>query len=274
MSSDLYGYARNGPNGSNGDDDNDEDFFAGGSPDEDVSDLVKIGGSKQENERTFSVEFSNAGSPSYEGGRFISTSSYNAAKKAATAIFKHLDTQMGLVKGDKKKGKSNHVKKVEFILYRHDKKNPVKYYRYGAERVQADKPVIVERVINKGSSNPKVVKIAFSQSVSIKRLNLSEEYILRNKEAQKEFNAKKRALKKKEEAKLNPEKKTRKARKTKKPASMRIASIQDVVDALSVSPKKAATKKPKAAKKATKKAAAKKPKAAKKVSGGGYCSFF
>ena len=244
------------------------------------------GGSKKENERTFSVESSNVGSPSYEGGRFISTSAYNASKKAATAIFRHVDNQMGIVKGDKKKGKTskNHVKKVVFILYRHDKKNPDKYYKYEAERVQADEPVVVKRILNKGTANEKVSTITFSQSVTVRPLDLDEEYVNRNKEAQKVFAAKKRAQKKKEEAKLNPEKKTRKTKKPAAAKAKKVASIQDVINALSISPKapKADAKKPKAPKADSKKpkaakAAAKKPKAAKaskKVKGGGYCSFF
>ncbi len=274
------------PEEEGGEDDELNDFF-GGYNDYNADDNAEIvlidGGSKKENERTFSVESSNVGSPSYEGGRFISTSAYNASKKAATAIFRHVDNQMGIVKGDKKKGKAskNHVKKVVFILYRHDKKNPVKYYKYEAERVQADKPVPVKIILNKGTANEEVKTINFSQSVTVRPLDLDEEYVNRNKEAQKEFAAKKRAQKKKEEDKLNPEKKTRKtkkpaapkAKKVAAPKAKKVASIQDIIKALSVTPKKKAEKKPKAAAKKPK-AAAKKPKAAKKVSGGGYCSFF
>ena len=274
-------------------DDNEElkDFFGGYNDyngdglDAEMVQMVD-GGSKKENERTFSVESSNVGSPSYEGGRFISTSAYNASKKAATAIFRHVDNQMGIVKGDKKKGKTskNHVKKVVFILYRHDKKNPDKYYKYEAERVQADEPVVVKRILNKGTANEKVSTITFSQSVTVRPLDLDEEYVNRNKEAQKVFAAKKRAQKKKEEAKLNPEKKTRKTKKPAAAKAKKVASIQDVINALSISPKapKADAKKPKAPKADAKKpkapkADAKKPKAAKaskKVKGGGYCSFF
>jgi hypothetical protein len=294
MSSEYNGYANNG-NGDEGEEEQSLDDFFGGYNDNNGELVLIDGGSKKENERTFSVESSNVGSPSYEGGRFISTSAYNAAKKAATAIFRHVDNQMGVVKGDKK-GKAKHVKKVEFVLYRHDKKNPVKYYKYEAERVQADKPVVVKRVLNKGTANEKVSTITFSQSVTVRPLPLDEEYVNRNKDAQKEHAAKKRAQKKKEEAKLNPEKKTRKA---KKPAAekkaKKITSIQEVIEALSVTPKKKVEKKPKAAADKKPKAAAdkkpkaaadkkpkaaadKKPKAAakkaKKIAGGGYCSFF
>ena len=267
-----------------------DDFVAGGGDDSNAEDvLVKLnGGAKQENENTFCVESASVGS--YQGGRFVSTSAYNASKKAATAIFKHLDKEMGITKQDKRtpKGKvaKNYVKKVEFILYRHDKKKPVKYYKYEAERVQADKPVVVKRTINKGKSNEKNITITFSQKVSIHPIELDAEYIERNKEEQKIFAAKKRAAKRKAEAAENPEKKQRKPKKTAKPAkkTAKVASIEDVIKALTV-PKKA-NKKPKAAKaaEADKKPKAakadkadKKPKAAKsqkKVKGGGYCSFF
>jgi hypothetical protein len=265
-------------------DDEDEDFFAGGY---NADDIMKIaGGKKEENENTFCVESTSHGS--YQGGRFVSTSAYNAAKKAATAIFKNVDKEMGVVKQDKgkkaAKGAKNHLKKIEFVLYRHDKKKPVKYYKYEAERVQADVPVVVTRTINKGKSNEREVSITFSQKVSIHPVELDAEYVERNKEEQKIFAAKKRAAKRKAELAANPEKKQRKpkaaakAKKTKK-----IASIEDVIKALTVPSKKAprkalaakAEKKPKADAKKPK--AEKKPKAAKKskaVKGGGFCSFF
>jgi hypothetical protein len=261
--------------------DEDNDFFAGGNA-ENEGDIMKLGGAKQENENTFCVESASHGS--YQGGRFVSTSAYNAAKKAATAIFKNIDKEMGVTKQPKTKGKGkapakNHVKKISFVLYRHDKKKPVKFYKYEAERVQADQPVVIDRVVNKGTSKEKVVRITFSQQVSIKPVELDQEYIERNKEEQKIFAAKKRAAKRKAEAAENPEKKQRKpktAAKTKNAAaakkSKKVATIQDVIEALTSPAKKAkADKKPKAEKKPK---VAKKPKAAKKVAGGGFCSFF
>jgi len=265
-------------------DDEDNEFFAGGNNDN--HDLVKLsGGAKQENENTFCVESASHGS--YQGGRFVSTSAYNAAKKAATAIFKNVDKEMGVVKQPKTKGKGkvatkNHVKKISFVLYRHDKKKPVKFYKYEAERVQADQPVVIDRTVNKGTSKEKVVRITFSQQVSIKPVELDQEYIERNKEEQKIFAAKKRAAKRKAEAAENPEKKQRKA-KTAAKKGKKVASLQDVIAALTSPAKKTKatkTKVPKAPKapkdKAPKAKAAKtkaaKTKAAKK--GGGFCSFF
>jgi hypothetical protein len=263
--------------------DNEDNFFAGGNP-EDT--LYKLGGAKQENENTFCVESANVGS--YQGGRFVSTSAYNAAKKAATAIFKNVDKEMGVVKQPKTKGKGkvatkNHVKKISFVLYRHDKKKPVKFYKYEAERVQADQPVVIDRTVNKGTSKEKVVRITFSQQVSIKPVELDQEYIERNKEEQKIFAAKKRAAKRKAEAAENPEKKQRKPKTAAKKAK-KVASLQDVIAALTSPAKKTKatkTKVPKAPKdkapkapkdKAPKAAKAPKAKAAKK--GGGFCSFF
>ena len=254
--------------------DAEDNFFAGGNPEDN---LYKLGGAKQENENTFCVESANVGS--YQGGRFVSTSAYNASKKAATAIFKHLDKEMGITKQDKGKAakgakgttKKQHVKKIEFVLYRHDKKKPVKYYKYEAERVQADVPVVVDRVINKGTSKEKKVRITFSQKVSVHPLELDAEYVERNKEEQKIFSAKKRAAKRKEEVAANPEKKQRKpkaAAKSAKKPTKKVASIEDVIKALSA-PSKKAEKKPKTAKKAKD---AKKTK--KAVKGGGFCSFF
>jgi hypothetical protein len=153
---DLFNGANYGGKGYDNDlEDEDEDFFAGGYNDN-TDDIMKLsGGKKEENENTFCVESANHGS--YQGGHFVSTSAYNAAKKAATAIFKNVDKEMGIVKG--KKNAANHVKKIEFVLYRHDKKKPVKYYKYQAERVKVDKPIPVTRTINKGKSNEREVKI-------------------------------------------------------------------------------------------------------------------
>lgn len=271
MDNQVFGgnyYSRDN-DGHDEDEDNDSDFFAGGYAED--SDLLKLGGKKEENEMTFSVESASQGS--YTGGRFVSTSSYNAAKKAATAIFKQLDKEVGKVKKAAKGANKNHAKKVEFVLYRHDKKKAVKFYKYEAERIQADEPVVVKRTLNKGKSNEKIVTISFSQKITIHPVELDAEYVERNKEEQKVFAAKKRAAKRKAEVATNPEKKQRKpkaAAKAKKPK--KVASLQDVIDALT-GPKKA-EKKPKT-EKATKKAKAEKAtKKAKAVKGGGYCSFF
>jgi chemotaxis protein histidine kinase CheA len=296
-----------------------DDFFAGGNGDNDDM-LYKLGGSKQENERTFCVEEVNIGS--YKGGRFVSTSAYNAAKKAATAIFRHIDIETGLVKPKKSSSFLKHhnlpnnvgmgnnrlkklfgnkrVNTVVFILCRHDKKNPVKYYKYEAVRsTNPDGPVTVKRTINKGTSREKTITITFNQIVSIHPVPLDDEYVAMNKEAQKEYAATKRAAKVKAE---NPEKKVKATKKTaeKKVKASKTATIDDIIRSLSASPKKKAEKKPKAAaakkpkaaaekkpkaaaekkpkaaaEKKPKAAAEKKPKAAaKKVKGGGYCSFF
>jgi len=263
-------------NDSDSDVDEDNDFFAGGNTDNDA--IFRLsGGAKQENENTFCVESASHGS--YQGGRFVSTSAYNAAKKAATAIFKNVDKEMGVVKQPKTKGKGkvatkNHVKKISFVLYRHDKKKPVKFYKYEAERVQADQPVVIDRTVNKGTSKEKVVRITFSQQVSIKPVELDQEYIERNKEEQKIFAAKKRAAKRKAEAAENPEKKQRKPKTAAKKAK-KVASLQDVIAALTSPAKKTKAKVPKAPKdKAPKAKAAKAPKAKAAKKGGGFCSFF
>ena len=270
----LYGGKYNRYGGEPEDaDDVDEDFFAGGYGDDKAEDIMQLGGAKKENEVTFCVESASVGT--YEGGRFVSTSAYNAAKKAATAIFRHNDKS---AKGGKKAAKT-----IQFILYRNDRKKAVKYYSYEATRVVADKPLEVKRYVNKGTSNQKVITIKFTQKVSLKTLDLTAEYENKNKEEQKVFAAKKRAAKRKAEAAANPDKKQRKpkaAAKTKK--SSKPASVEDLIKALTVSGEKKkskAVKKPKAEKKSKaekkpKSAAAKKPKTKKGMSGGGYCSFF
>ena len=273
MDNQVFGgnyYSRDYAEDNDYDKDEDNDFFAGGYAED--SDLLKLGGKKEENEMTFSVESASQGS--YTGGRFVSTSSYNAAKKAATAIFKQLDKEVVKevvkVKKAAKGANKNHAKKVEFVLYRHDKKKAVKFYKYEAERIQAEEPVVVKRTLNKGKSNEKTVTISFSQKITIHPVELDDEYVERNKEEQKVFAAKKRAAKRKAEVAANPDKKQRKpkaAAKAKKPK--KVASLQDVIDALT-GPKKA-EKKPKAEKKAKAEKATKKAKA---VKGGGYCSFF
>jgi hypothetical protein len=68
------------------------------------------GGAKDANERSFTVVKASVGS--FEGGRFISTSAYNAAKKAATAVFRHVDIESGVTKPRKQASTTKNVKEI------------------------------------------------------------------------------------------------------------------------------------------------------------------
>ena len=143
-----------------------EDFFAGGA--------------KGANERSFTVV--NASVGSFEGGRFISTSAYNAAKKAATAVFRHVDVESGVTKPRNQAKTTKNVKEievdkslaakfkkapiseVEFVLYRTDRQNAHKYYAYTAVREKLSTPKSVERV----NANGKTARVVFQYTVSVK----------------------------------------------------------------------------------------------------------
>jgi len=280
--------------------------------DEVVQDDFFAGGAKAVNERSFTVEKADIGS--FSGGRFISTSSYNAAKKAATAIFRHIDVESGVAKPRKqaastKNGrevtvnrilaqrytKKNPVSQITFVLHRIDRQNPQKYYAYTAERLHASKPKIIRR----GD-----VDVAFNHVITVKQSDLSDDYVALNAQLSKDFNAAKRAAKRRAEnpdkplnarkpkapkapkaAKAAKDPKAAKAAKAAKaPKAAKKITVADIIKSLSmpVKPVKA-PKAPKAPKTKTAKPKTAKPKAAKKTTGkaprkalfgGGACSFF
>ena len=257
-----------------------EDFFAGGA--------------KTANERSFTVV--NASIGSFEGGRFIATSAYNAAKKAATAVFRHIDVESGVAQPRKQAPTTKNVKdvavnkalaskfkktpasEVEILLYRTDRQNAHKYYAYTANRERAASPVKIKRTVNKGTSQEKTVTVHFNFTINVKPAVLSDEYVEKNAQLSKEFNAAKRAAKRRAEnegkepkarkpkaAAAKDEKKPKAAAKGEKKEKK--ITIADIIKSLTIkpadakpvkAPKAKAEKKPKAA--AAK--AEKKPKAA------------
>ena len=165
------------------------------------------GGAKDKNERSFTVEKASIGS--FSGGRFISTSAYNAAKKAATAVFRHIDVESGVAKPRKqaattkngkevvvnrtlaqKYSKKNPVSEVNIVLHRIDRLNAQKYYAYTATRLRAERPIVIPR-----TANGKTVNVSFNFTISVKPAELSANYAAMNAELAKEFNAAKRAAK-------------------------------------------------------------------------------
>ena len=267
-----------------------DDFFAGGN----VNDNELYGGAKAEGQCSFSVV--SAGLGTYEGGRFISSDAYGAAKKASTAIFRHLDIELGLAANRKlpktavnaqpvPKNKelirqygSSPINKVSFILERTDRSKPKKYYSYEAIRVKVDDPIVVTRKITpeaavkaaakaaaepaKGKGKAKVPKtsvtITFNYKITIKPAELDEEYVQLNAEHQKKYNAKKRAEKRKAE---NPDAVEKPKRKTKT-APKKVTSVADIIKALTSPAPKAEGKAPRKAL-ATKAKVPKAPKDAK-----------
>jgi hypothetical protein len=259
-----------------------DDFFAGGN----VNDNELYGGAKAEGQCSFSVVSANLGT--YEGGRFISSDAYGAAKKASTAIFRHLDIELGLAANRKlpktavnaqpvPKNKelirqygSSPINKVSFILERTDRSKPKKYYSYEAIRVKVDDPIVVTRKITpkaaaepepaKGKGKAKVPKstvtITFNYKITIKPAELDEEYVQLNAEHQKKYNAKKRAEKRKAE---NPDAVEKPKRKTKT-APKKVTSVADIIKALTSPAPKAEGKAPRKAL-ATKAKVPKAPKA-------------
>ena len=261
-------FKQNGGGEDNEDELNDQldnnDFFAGGA--------------KDKNERSFTVEKASVGS--FTGGRFVSTSAYNAAKKAATAVFRHIDVESGVAKPRKqaattknardvgvnpalakKYTKKSPASEVTIVLHRIDRQNAQKYYAYTATRLRAERPIVVER-----TANGKTVSVSFNFTVSVKPAELHQDYVAMNAELSKEFNAAKRAAKRRAE---NPDKPV-KARKpkaekaAKAPKAPKAAkgekklTVASIIKALSKSSEAAkAPKAPKAPK------AAKAPKAPK-----------
>ena len=292
-------FKHGGYNGDNEDMVDNEDFF--------------VGGAKDVKERSFTVEKASIGS--FTGGRFIATSAYNAAKKAATAVFRHIDVESGVTKPRKqaattkngrdvvvnrslaqKYTKKNPVSEVNFVLHRIDRQNAQKYYAYTAQRIRAERPVVIKR----GS-----VTVSFNFTITVKPSILTSEYKSKNDELSKEFNAAKRAAKRKAENADKPRKpkapkakaaKAKAAKAPKAPKAPKAAkapkapkaakkiTVEEIIKSLSVpikvkktkAPKAKAPKAPKAkAPKAHKSPKAKTGKASRKaLFGGSSCSFF
>jgi hypothetical protein len=271
----------------------DDDQFTGGNNNfkyggNDDADNFFAGGGKKENERSFTVHHTSIGT--FTDGRFISASASGAAKKAASAIFRRLDIEMGFKKNPrnakpvsqnsalKTKYGNKRVVAVSFVLLRIDRKNPNKYYAYDATREVFDRAQVIERA---GAS------IKITQKIDVKKGNLSADLHAENKAAQKKRADVKRKARDAEAGVVRKPRKAAKAakkapkaakaakgaKKTKaaKKASPNKLTINDIIKSLSKSP---VAEKPKKVKAAKKPKAAKKTKGAKKTTGGGYCSFF
>jgi hypothetical protein len=277
------------------------DFKHNGGGEDDFEESLNVeeqdffaGGAKDKNERSFTVEKASIGS--FSGGRFISTSAYNAAKKAATAVFRHIDVESGVAKPRKqaattkngkevvvnrtlaqKYSKKNPVSEVNIVLHRIDRLNAQKYYAYTATRLRAERPIVIPR-----TANGKTVNVSFNFTISVKPAELSANYAAMNAELAKEFNAAKRAAKRRaangdkpvkarkpkaEKAPKAPKAakapKAKKAAKTPKAkaAKGKKITVEDIIKQLSA-PKTKTVKAPKTkAAKAPKTKAAKAPKA-------------
>jgi len=258
-----------------------EDFFRGGIKDEEKS--------------SYTVKTVSDGS--FEGGRYISATPGGAARKAATAIFRHIDTESG-VRAQSKSAKrakipinavlakiytkKNPIKDITFVILRIDRNDLRKYFAYTAVREK-----IAPKEIKKNDENGNPIVI--TSKVTVKPTELPEEYKAENKQFQKVKAAKARAIKDKEEGK-KPARKPRAATKAKgeakakKPAAAKkaakgkgVPSLADIVKALTISSPVAPAKKPAKTPRGAKKPAAPKAKKApkgKKTGGDGYCSFF
>lgn len=203
---------------------------------------------------SFSVAYVDTGS--YEGGHFVSSTATNAAKKAATAIFRHIDLESGAAKPPKNaKGDTKAVKidsrlkekygkrpisgvAVRFVILRKERKSLPKYYAYVAKRIKLSNPVETKKAGNRPA-------IKYEYKVELKADKLSAKFEAENEEFKKAYNAAKRAKKAAVEKK---EKKEKKAVAPKKAVAKKTA------------PKKAAKGKKSSSGSST-------PKKAKKVSG-------
>jgi hypothetical protein len=275
----------------------------------DGEDNFFVGGIKDEEKSSYTVSHVSDGT--FEGGYYISATPGGAAKKAATAIFRHIDMETGVRPPSKSEkrihvpintalakiyNKRNPISEISFVILRIDRNDLRKYFAYDAVRERL-KDKTVEYTDAKG--NIKTIDINFK--ITVTKGKLDEELVKENKKFQKVKAAKVRAVKDKEEGKKPARKprapkgeaKPKKAASAKKAASGKKAApkksnkkgaptLADIVKALSSSPtevkpkksaKKPAAKKPAAKKPAAKKSAAKKS-AKKSTTGGGFCSFF
>ena len=234
----------------------DEDFFGGAGKKKRPSRASPAKKADDSSKHSFSVAYVDTGS--YEGGHFVSSTATNAAKKAATAIFRHIDLESGAAKPPKTaKGETKVVKidsrlkdkygkkpisgvAVHFVLLRKERKSLPKYYAYVAKRVKLSNPVETKKVGNRPA-------IKYEYKVELKADKLSAKFEAENEEFKKAYNAAKRSKKAAVEKK---EKKAAAPKKTavKKPAAKKAAA-----------PKKAAAKKTSSGKST--------PKKGKKVTG-------
>lgn len=271
----------------NSDEDNyeEEDFFGGAGKKKRASQSKK---SDESSKHSFSVASVDIGS--YEGGHFVSSTATNAAKKAATAIFRHIDLESGAAKPPKTaKGEAKAVKidarlkekygkkpisgvAVNFVILRKERKSLPKYYAYVAKRIKLSNPVETKKVGTRPA-------IKYEYKVELKSAKLPAKFEAENEEFKKAYNAAKRAKKaavEKKEKKAAAPKKTvaKKAAAPKKATGKKASSgkstpkkakkvsgvdLDDIIKALSnPSPKRAAS--PKAKKASPKRAASPKPK--------------
>jgi len=232
---------------------------------------------------SFSVAHVEIGS--YEGGHFVSSTATNAAKKAATAIFRHIDLQSGAAKPGKNAKtdvkvdaglKAKYGKKpitgvaVHFILFRNERKSLSKYYAYVAKRTKLTSAA-------KGPVDKDGKQVKYEYKVELKKSDLPAKYQTLNEQHKKDNNAKKakKAAAEKKAANPKPKKATapkkatgaKKAAAPKKVVAKKVkgTTLNDIIKALSGTapkPKKATAAKKAAAPKKTspKRAASPKPK--------------
>lgn len=286
-------FGRDGNGDGDGDDDesnsesgdDDANFFGGARKKSKSSSSGSKKATDVSSKHSFSVAHVSIGS--YEGGHFVSSTATNAAKKAATAIFRHIDLESGAVSPPKTaKGEVKSVKidaklkalygkkpitgvKVNFVILRKERKSLPKYYAYYAIRTKLASPVKTAKVGNRPA-------IKYEYKVELKKSELPAQYKAENEEFKKAYNAakkaKKAAVEKKEKKATAPKKTTTKKttakkdatpKKTASPKKASNVKLDDIIKALSNSSAKTkkapATKKdaPKPKKSPTKKAAPK-----------------
>ena len=291
-------------NGSDGTDEDafEEDFF-GGARKKKSSSASKSKSPKNDDDKTkhsFSVVHVDIGS--FEGGHFVSSTATNAAKKAATAIFRHIDIESGVAKPPKNaKGETKSVSvnsqlkakygkspiasaknPIHFVILRKERKSLPKNYAYTAVRIKLSNPVETKKTGTRPA-------IKYEYKIQLKKVELPEKYKRENEDYKKEYNAAKRAKKAAVEKKAAPKKAAPKRAASPKPkkagpkkVGLNEVTLNDVIRSLTntapkpkkVAPKKAAPKRSASPK--PKKAAAPKKTAAKKAmkGGSGFCSFF
>lgn len=289
--------------GGYGDDELYDGEFSGGYNNSQVTDGFFSGGVKDEDKSSYTVKEVSDGS--FEGGYYISSSPGGAARKAATAIFRHIDIESG-VRPQSKSSKRNHVpvsaalskiygkqnpiKEVSFVILRIDRNDLRKYFAYTAVREKLRGKVVPYKTVDaRGRETVKEIKIDYK--ITVKRNELPEQYASENKRFKNTKVAKQRAVEratarangevvkrapakktaKKTAAKKAPAKKAAAPKSEKKTKKSTAPTLADIIKSLSRSgdakpAKKSAAKKPAAAKKApAAKKAAAKKPAAKKT---------
>ena len=228
-----------------------EDFF-GGARKKKSSSASKSKSPKNDDDKTkhsFSVVHVDIGS--FEGGHFVSSTATNAGKKAATAIFRHIDIESGVAKPPKNaKGETKSVSvnsqlkakygkspiasarnPIHFVILRKERKSLPKNYAYTAVRIKLSNPVETKKTGTRPA-------IKYEYKIQLKKVELPEKYKRENEDYKKEYNAAKRAKKAAVEKKAAPKKAA-----PKKAAPKRAASPKPKKAA----PKRAASPKPKKA---------------------------